>query len=538
MCKYESFSCSKMTDQESLSCSICLDLFKNPVIIPCGDTFCKDCITGLWEQCDHLGLFSCPQCKQTFSQRPHLIKCVVVKELCEKLRKMRPQTLSGVSCDSCTTTRMKAIKSCLTCLLSFCDSHVEQHNDLHGGKKHQLIDATDLQSKTCSQHGKLLEFYCRTDQQCICVLCGMNDHKNHDTISAADEREEKQSTLMKTHEKFLQKIQDRENDFKELTKAEESVKHSAQTTVAECERIFSEVVSSIQKISARIKEVISDKERAELSRIQELQEKVQQEIVDMKMKVSELDQLMPTEDHIQFLQNSSSHYDEPTSEKIQDLSSMSLNANVLFHDVMMMVSKVQERWMDVNKETEAEISGKDFVDEAVDAPETVKPSAAPTFSFQSHSTKKEGQWDCEKMKSISQGLCTRIHREAVNSSIGFMDLTRASAPSLQERCAKVLPLLVEQLQLSALMKLQVQLSLLRCIYCIYCCILQMERSTQHTPLTSTLGRLGEEVSHGSADPGNSIHSRGCPLFMSSYLHTYFLSSIIKTISQGEAQMNI
>ncbi|XP_051565509.1 E3 SUMO-protein ligase RanBP2-like [Myxocyprinus asiaticus] len=358
-----------MTGQGSLRCIICLDLLINPVTIPCGHTFCKDCITGLWEQNDDREDYSCPQCKQTFSQIPRLIKCVVVKELCEKLRKMRTKTHSDghdVSCDSCTTRRMKAIKSCLTCLASFCDSHTEQHNDLHRWRKHHLIDATDLQSKTCTQHGKLLEFYCHTDQQCICVLCGMNEHKNHDTISAADEREEKQRKLMKTREKFLQKIQDREEDFKELTKVEESVKHSAQSTVAESERIFSEVVSFIQKTSSRVKEVISNKERAELNRIQGLQEKVQEEIADMKMKVSELDQLMPTEDHIQFIQ--------------------------VIHLIL-----------------PSEVSGS--VDGAAETPETVKP-AAPTSSFHTQFTEKEDLWVCEKMKSTSQaGLTVMVAKK-------------------------------------------------------------------------------------------------------------------------------
>ncbi|XP_051998638.1 coiled-coil domain-containing protein 138-like [Xyrauchen texanus] len=118
------------------------------------------------------------------------------------------------------------------------------------------------------------------------------------------------------------------------------------------------------------------------------------------------------------------------------------------------------------------------------------------------------------------------------SDLTGRDVYKAPAPSLQERCAKILPLLVEQLQSSALMELQVQLSLLRCIYC---CILQLERSTQHAPLTSTLRRLGEEVSRGSADPGNGARSRACPLFKSSCLHTRFLSCliIIKTISQAD-----
>ncbi|XP_073701278.1 coiled-coil domain-containing protein 138-like [Garra rufa] len=107
----------------------------------------------------------------------------------------------------------------------------------------------------------------------------------------------------------------------------------------------------------------------------------------------------------------------------------------------------------------------------------------------------------------------------------------APQTSSQERCARVLPMLVEQLHgasssaaaMESSSSSVLKLSLLRCIYC---CLIHLERSSQHSVLTSTLRRLGEEVSRGS--------SRASPLFKSSCLHTRFLCSliIIKTISQG------
>ncbi|XP_077071280.1 coiled-coil domain-containing protein 138 isoform X2 [Siphateles boraxobius] len=107
------------------------------------------------------------------------------------------------------------------------------------------------------------------------------------------------------------------------------------------------------------------------------------------------------------------------------------------------------------------------------------------------------------------------------------NLTNTLRPSLHERCAKALPVLVEYLHQSSVMDSSLLLSLIRCIYC---CLMLLERSTQHAVLTSTLRRLGDEVSRGSCDPARP---RVCPLFKSSCLHTRFLCSliIIKTISQ-------
>ncbi|XP_059356745.1 E3 ubiquitin/ISG15 ligase TRIM25-like [Carassius carassius] len=213
-------------DQESLRCCVCLDVFRNPVIIPCGHRFCKDCITGLWDK----DVCRCPQCKQTFPNKPVVSDWLQMKELSEKLMKMRPKEEEDedaeaheASCDSCTSRRTKAVQSCLTCVSSFCRNHLEKHNDLFGWKKHLLTEATDLQSKTCSLHGKLMDVFCRTDQKCVCVLCAIHEHKKHDSISASEERADRQIKLMETREKFQQNVRDREKDFKELKQAEDSI---------------------------------------------------------------------------------------------------------------------------------------------------------------------------------------------------------------------------------------------------------------------------------------------------------------------------
>ncbi|XP_052421441.1 tripartite motif-containing protein 29-like isoform X2 [Carassius gibelio] len=236
-------------------------------------------------------------------------------------------------------------------MLKHMKNHLEKHNDLHGWRKHLLTEVTDLQSKTCSLHGKLLDVFCRTDQKCVCVLCAIHEHKEHDSVSASEERADRQGKLMETHEKFQQNVRDREKDLKELKQAEESITCSAQTAVSESERIFSEVLSSVQKTSVRVKELITERQRDELSRIEGLQEKVQQKISDLRMKESELGQLLTTEDHIHFLQN----YPKYIPEKFEDLSNISENPKAYFSNVELLLSKMQERLLEVTKETEIKI---------------------------------------------------------------------------------------------------------------------------------------------------------------------------------------
>uniref|UniRef100_A0A3P8ZQ29 E3 ubiquitin/ISG15 ligase TRIM25-like n=1 Tax=Esox lucius TaxID=8010 RepID=A0A3P8ZQ29_ESOLU len=193
-----------LLEQDQFCCSVCLDLLKEPVTIPCGHSYCLSCIEGYWDQDDLKGVYSCPQCRQTFTPRPILRKNNMLAEVVEKL-KTGLQTASpvlccagpgDVVCDSCTGTRkQKALMSCLVCLASYCETHLQPHHEVAPLKKHKLIKATtQLQKKICSHHNKLLEVFCRTDQQCICLLCVMDEHKGHDTVSAASERTDKQHT--------------------------------------------------------------------------------------------------------------------------------------------------------------------------------------------------------------------------------------------------------------------------------------------------------------------------------------------------------
>ncbi|XP_048865867.1 tripartite motif-containing protein 16-like isoform X1 [Brienomyrus brachyistius] len=299
-------------DQNQFSCPICLDLLKDPVTINCGHSYCMSCIKSCWDQEDRLGVYSCPQCRQTFRPRPVLKRNIILAEVVENLKKTGLQAATptdhyagpgDVECDVCTGRKHKAVKSCLVCLASYCETHLQPHYESPAFKKHKLTDASGhLQDKVCSHHDKPLEVYCRTDQQCICLLCVMDEHRGHDTVSAATGRAEIQKQMGETQSEFQQRIQMREKELQELREAVASITSSAQSAVEDSERIFTDMIRSIERRRSEVTKLIRDQEKAVVSQAEGDMERLKQDIDELKRRHSELEQLSHTEDHIHFLQ--------------------------------------------------------------------------------------------------------------------------------------------------------------------------------------------------------------------------------------------
>ncbi|XP_032410053.1 tripartite motif-containing protein 16-like [Xiphophorus hellerii] len=351
------------TDRERFSCSICLDLLKDPVTTACGHSYCMNCITDFWDGEEKKGTYSCPQCRETFRQRPVLKKHTLLAELVEDLKKSRARAAPAdhcyagpgdVACDVCTGRKLKATKSCLVCLVSYCENHLQPHYNVPVLKKHKLVDPSgNLQQNICSRHDEVMKIFCRTDQQCICYLCTMDEHKGHETVPAAAERDEKQKKLQESRQQIQQRIQDREEDVKLLQQEVKAINVSTDKTVEDSGKIFTELIHLLQKRSSDLKQQIRSQQETEVSRVKDVQEKLEQEITELKRRDAELEQLSHTEDHNQFLLNYPSMPELSGSK-----CSPSINVRPLrhFEDVTAAVSKLREKLQEVLSDSWTNIS--------------------------------------------------------------------------------------------------------------------------------------------------------------------------------------
>ncbi|XP_015234458.1 PREDICTED: E3 ubiquitin/ISG15 ligase TRIM25-like [Cyprinodon variegatus] len=180
-------------ERTNFSCAICSDLFKDPVTIPCGHSYCMNCITDHWDVEDQRRIYSCPQCRKEFSLRPVLVKNSKLEVLVEKFKYagnlFADHCSAGpedVTCDVCTGRKRKADKSCLVCMASYCENHLQPHYDAPPLKRHNLVDPSkNLQENICYHHDEVMRIFCRTDQQCICYL---SQGKHHYDVSTLKKR--------------------------------------------------------------------------------------------------------------------------------------------------------------------------------------------------------------------------------------------------------------------------------------------------------------------------------------------------------------
>ncbi|KAA0710733.1 E3 ubiquitin-protein ligase TRIM21 [Triplophysa tibetana] len=193
----------------------------------------------------------------------------------------------------------------------------------------------------CPQHQKLLEVFCRTDQQCICLMCLMDKHKNHNIVSAAAQRTDEEKHLKETQRKFQEKIHQREKDVQELRDAVEGHKRRAQTAVEDCEMMLTEVMSLIERRRSEVTQLIRDQETAAVSRAEGLLERLKQEIDDLRRRDAELDKISHTDDHITFLQSFQSLSAPPESP-----DDISVTFLISFDDVRESVRQLRDKLQD------------------------------------------------------------------------------------------------------------------------------------------------------------------------------------------------
>ncbi|CAL8406953.1 unnamed protein product [Arctogadus glacialis] len=297
---------ANVSRSENFSCSICLDVFKNPVSTPCGHNFCRTCVTKLW---DEQVKCKCPVCNELFNTRPDLRVNNLLSEMVDRFGtsvrvKEQPCAEPGeVPCDVCTGTQLKAVKSCLECFTSYCQTHLEPHQRVAGLKKHRLVEPMDqLEDRMCKKHDRLLELFCQTEQVCVCQFCTVTDHRSHPIVTLKEEYDMKTAQLGKIEAEVPQMIQERQKNIQEIKDTVKRSKADADREIADGVQVITALMRCIEKCQDDLNQMVKERLKSTEKQAEDLIKELEQEIEDLTNRSSEVKQLSHTKDHLHFLQ--------------------------------------------------------------------------------------------------------------------------------------------------------------------------------------------------------------------------------------------
>lgn len=162
-----------------------------------------------------------------------------------------------------------------------------------------LVD--DLQENICSQHNKQKDIFCRTDQQLLCLICSVDQHKDHDMVSSATERAQRQAQLPARRTLLLQSLQNKEKVLKRLTLEAQEISRFGRRAVRCSEYCFKAMALALEKRRCEVEQQIQSEQETQLRRVQELQNQLQKDMAELRRNITELDTLSHTPDHNQFI---------------------------------------------------------------------------------------------------------------------------------------------------------------------------------------------------------------------------------------------
>nr|XP_033470439.1 E3 ubiquitin-protein ligase TRIM47-like [Epinephelus lanceolatus] len=360
---------SCLLSEDKFLCSVCLDVFTEPVSTPCGHNFCSACIYKYWDSRD---ICQCPLCKTTFSPRPQLQFNTFLSELLAEFKSSAqvkastpdPQLpgTADVLCDICSDLKENAVKSCLTCLASFCEVHLEPHHRVSTFKSHTLLDPVkNLDDKMCKTHNKITELYCRTDQACICVLCIKTDHRSHIVVPLEEEYEAVMAKKDETMANIQKMIESRCEKIAEIEESLEVSQREAEKEKEASVQVFTDLIRSIQRSQAELVELIEERYRATKQKAEGFLTELRMEVAELQSRSSQLEQLSQSEDHHHFLQS----FSTLCSPSNKDWTNVSVLSHLSLEAVRGAVSLLKQR-LDEIMEEDPEIKMNRMREHAVD----------------------------------------------------------------------------------------------------------------------------------------------------------------------------
>ncbi|KAM5157528.1 LOW QUALITY PROTEIN: putative E3 ubiquitin-protein ligase MID2 [Mantella aurantiaca] len=287
-----------------LQCSVCLNIYTDPVMLKCGHNYCWVCIDRVLETQEGSGGYSCPECRQKFQDRPALQINRKLRNISENFKSAESgQEQSGIFCTYCVDSPVPAVRSCLLCEVSLCDKHLRVHKK---SPEHILIDPTSsLESRKCSVHKKILEYYCTEDHTCVCMSCfAIGGHKGHEMESLNEASGKKKETLRNVLQKLLTTSEETEERVWSLQEHKWKVEEEAAGDTERVTALFIDLRGRLEVLEKRALREISERAERNSMSIEEMIRNLEIKKDELSRKMRHIEELCNMMDPLTVLQES------------------------------------------------------------------------------------------------------------------------------------------------------------------------------------------------------------------------------------------
>ncbi|KAM9392545.1 nuclear factor 7, brain-like [Pholidichthys leucotaenia] len=197
-----------------LSCSVCLETFRDPVSLGCNHSFCSSCLQKFWEQTKTK---NCPICRRKSSKD--------LPEVNFALKELADSFAGRHKSGSCETEKEKKVEA------------------------------------VCSKHQKELQLFCVDEQRAVCSVCDFPHHQSHKVVPI----EEAVSDLKEQLKSDLKSLQDKRNKYKQVEKTyKEMIEHTKKQLLM--------TESQIRAEFNRLQQFLKEEEESRLAAVREEEE--------------------------------------------------------------------------------------------------------------------------------------------------------------------------------------------------------------------------------------------------------------------------
>ncbi|XP_051522874.1 tripartite motif-containing protein 16-like protein [Myxocyprinus asiaticus] len=218
-----------------------------------------------------------------------------------------------VVCDACIDHLYQAKKSCLTCLVSYCETHLRPHLENVKFQSHKLVEPLrDIERRTCETHHCPLELYCCADALCVCQECLLEEHRGHNTVAITEARRKIERELQDKQTDMVKTVTAAENAINKLQVNAVSIEASVKEVHGVIEEQFNILLAAVEQMKKDVSEILEVEERQALRQAEGIRVHLEQRCTDLKKTQTQIEKITKNKNDIDFLQEYSEWKKEVT----------------------------------------------------------------------------------------------------------------------------------------------------------------------------------------------------------------------------------